>query len=146
MSLFLCQPIPLNLFHVSESSDHFPVVTLLYLFGHSVTPSLGFSLFTWLLGYHAFRFPSILLAGTLIHLCWFLFIFLSYPGVPQDKPSNLFFPHTSCTLTPPKFMFVLSFWSFWTSPFNSRLVYLVPGSCCSTQTLIITLDPFPDHF
>ena len=92
MSLFLCQPIPLNLFHVSESSDHFPVVTLLYLFGHSVTPSLGFSLFTWLLGYHAFRFPSILLAGTLIHLCWFLFIFLSYPGVPQDKPSNLFFP------------------------------------------------------
>jgi len=52
------------------------------------SPSLEFSLFTWLLGYHAFR----LLAGTLIHLCWFLFIFLSYPGVPQDKPLNLFFP------------------------------------------------------
>ena len=41
------------------------------------SPSLEFSLFTWLLGYHAFR----LLAGTLIHLCWFLFIFLSYPGL-----------------------------------------------------------------
>ena len=91
MRLFLCQPIPLNLLHVAESIGLFPVLTLLYLLVTQSHP-LGFSLFTWLLGYRAFWFPSILLSGTLIHLCWFLFILLSYPGAPQDKPLNLFFP------------------------------------------------------
>lgn len=76
---------------IAESNGQFPLLILLYLFGHSVNPAFSFIFFTWLLRYHAFWFPSILLAGILIRLCCFSSSPCPTLEYPKDKSLDLFF-------------------------------------------------------